>query len=172
MCGRESRLAVCHLLLQVRLPYWKTLNEYGLLPNGRQSNDVRRFKKVNSNAMSALGMKTGLSHMEWFQTDNGSVISEVGARPPGVNIMPMLSIAHGVNMWEKWAELMVFGRWKMPRRKCAVGCAFLRAQGRGRRIVEIVGLDEVLDTLGDTVALARLHNPVSLGRVTTRVMVG
>ena len=62
-------------------------------------------------------------------------------------------------MWDKWAELMVFDRWKMPRRKWAVGCAFLRAQGRGRRIVEISGLNEVLARLGDSVALTRLPQP-------------
>ena len=39
---------------------------------------------LNARALAALGMGTGLSHMEWFLRKDGSpVVSEVGARPPG-----------------------------------------------------------------------------------------
>ena len=76
--------------------------------------------------------------MEWFLQDNGQpIISEVGARPPGVNIMPMLEAAHEINIWEKWADLMVHSEWSIPERKYAVGCAFLRGQGQGKIITKI-----------------------------------
>ena len=35
-------------------------------------------------ALRALGLETGLTHMEWFRRADGSpIVSEVGARPPG-----------------------------------------------------------------------------------------
>jgi hypothetical protein len=110
------------------------------------------FRSINAQALEALGMDTGLTHMEWFrQADASPVISEVAARPPGVNIMAMNGIAHGVDFWAKWARLMVHGTWEMPEQRWACGCAFFRGQGRGRVVRAVDGLDEVLAELGDTV---------------------
>jgi hypothetical protein len=128
-----------------------------LLPREQAPAHVSTFASLNARALDALGMETGLSHMEWFSTaQNGPVISEVGARPPGVNIMPMMGYAHGVNMWQKWAELLVHGNWDMPERQAAVGCAFLRAQGRGNAITAVHGLAEAQAGVEGLVLEARL----------------
>ena len=59
-----------------------------LLPREQSQPHVQQFAPVNRAALSTLGMHTGISHMEWFLQDNQQpIISEVGARPPGVNIM-------------------------------------------------------------------------------------
>lgn len=113
---------------------------------------AQAFQPLNAQALEALGMETGISHMEWFrQADGTPVISEVAARPPGVNIMGMNGIAHGVDFWAKWAELMVHDRWEMPAQQWAAGTAFFRGQGRGRVVTAVEGLDEALAELGDAV---------------------
>ena len=128
-----------------------------LLPKELAHEHVKKFLPLNAKALAALGMNTGLSHMEWFlQSDKTPIISEVGARPPGVNIMPMLSYAHEVDMWAQWANLMVFEQWEMPQRKYAVGCAFLRAKGVGRTIQKIQGVEEALQDLSAEVVLSNL----------------
>ncbi len=128
-----------------------------LLPRERMEERVKPFLDLNASALEALGLGTGLSHMEWFLTPDGRrVISEVAARPPGVNIMAMNGIAHGVDFWEKWARLMVHETWDMPERKWAVGCAFLRGHGRGRTVASVEGLEEAIESLGDQVVQARL----------------
>lgn len=128
-----------------------------LLPKEQLPEHAKRFSKQNSSALDALGMVNGLSHMEWFQQSNSrQLISEVGARPPGVNIMPMMSIAHEINMWDKWAELMVHERWNMPTRKYAVASVFLRAQGRGATINRIEGVEEIKKGLSGFLALGSL----------------
>lgn len=128
-----------------------------LLPKEVHGEHVSSFLPVNAAALKALGMETGLSHMEWFLKKDGQpVVSEVGARPPGVNIMPMMSLAYDVNMWDKWAELMVHDRWELPKRKFAVGCAFLRAQGRGNTIVDVTGLEAAQAAVGEWVELTKL----------------
>ena len=128
-----------------------------LLPREQAPGHVSAFSSLNSRALTALGMETGLSHMEWFSTaQNGPVISEVGARPPGVNIMPMMGHAHGVDMWQQWAELLVHEKWEIPERKVAVGCAFLRAQGRGKTVTAVQGLSEAQAGVEGMVLEARL----------------
>ena len=90
------------------------------------------------------------------EKDGQPVVSEVGARPPGVNIMPMMSLAYDLDMWDKWAELMVHDRWELPPRQFAVGCAFLRAQGRGNTIVDVTGLEAAQSAVGEWVVQSKL----------------
>jgi biotin carboxylase len=109
------------------------------------------IRKVAFRALEALGMQTGLSHMEWFRRPDGSVlVSEVGARPPGAQITSLISYAHDVDFYAAWAKLVVFDRFDPPRRAFAAGCAYLRGQGKGR-IKRVRGLRKVLAELGPLV---------------------
>lgn len=126
-----------------------------LLPREEQPH-VKAFAPINTKALQALGLNTGLSHMEWFLRADGSpVVSEVGARPPGVNIMTLNAITTGTDPWRAWLELTVFGRWNMKARTAAAGCAFLRGQGRGRRVIAIEGVEELKQKLGSRLVDAR-----------------
>ena len=64
-------------------------------PNDPQYDDIR---KVNDRALAALGMDTGLTHLEWFRRNDGSLaVGEVAARPPGAQITTLISRAHEVD---------------------------------------------------------------------------
>jgi len=106
--------------------------------------------------LTALGLDTGLSHMEWFRLRDGRIaISEVGARPPGAQITTLLSYAHDLDFYQAWPRLMVFDEFEVPERKYAVGAAYLRGQGSGR-VKRIAGLDEAQRQFGSIVVEARL----------------
>jgi hypothetical protein len=78
-------------------------------------------------ALEALGMVTGMSHMEWFRRGDGSLaISEVGARPPGAQITSLISWAHDHDFYSAWARLMVCDEFDVPERRFSVGAAYLR----------------------------------------------
>lgn len=128
-----------------------------LLPRESVPQHAQPFQSLNTRALSVLGMRTGLSHMEWFIRPDGSpVISEVGARPPGVHLMPMMGIAHEVDMYEKWIRLMVYGTFSMPPRRYAVGCAFLRAKGRGRAVRTVEGIAAAEAKVGNLLVQSRM----------------
>jgi hypothetical protein len=127
-----------------------------LLPREANDPEFRRFDAVNGRALDALGMRSGLSHMEWFLRRDGTpMVNEVGARPPGAGIMPLMSYAHNCDMWAKWAELMAFDRFTPPTRKLATGVAFFRGQGRGR-VSKVTGLDAAQSEVGSLVVDRRL----------------
>lgn len=127
------------------------------LPRREDSPEHEAFASLSSRALAALGLRSGLTHMEWFKKRDGSfVISEVAARPPGVHIMPMMGRAHGMDMIRAWAELMVFDRFDPKPRTSAVGVAFFRAQGPGERIVRVRGLDEGQKEVGALVVERQL----------------
>jgi hypothetical protein len=74
-----------------------------------------------------------------------------------VQIMPLMSLAHEVDMIGAWAELIAFDRFAPPTRKYAAGAAFFRGQGSGDRVVEVRGVREAAAKVGD--ALVELRPP-------------
>lgn len=127
-----------------------------LLPREVDRPDVVRFRPLAEQALAALGMVNGLSHMEWFQRGNGTfAISEAGARPPGAQFTTLISYAHDIDMYAAWARLMVFDEFDPPERKYAAGIAFLRGQGKGR-VVAVHGLDAAQKQVGDLAVEVKL----------------
>ena len=114
-----------------------------LLPRDIDGGEYADLVETAHRAVTALGLRTGLSHMEWFRRADGSVaISEVGARPPGAQFMTLMSFAHDVDMYAAWARPRRDATSSTrPPRRYAVGAAYLRAQGQGRSIVAAHGLD-------------------------------
>jgi formate-dependent phosphoribosylglycinamide formyltransferase (GAR transformylase) len=115
--------------------------------------DIRR---IAFRALDALGMRTGVSHMEWFRRKDGSIaISEVGCRPPGAQFCTLVSYAHDFDFYSVWARAAVFEEFTAPERKYSCGAAYLRGQGEGR-VAAIRGLEEAQRELGPLVVEAKL----------------
>jgi len=136
-----------------------------LLPREVDDTEWTRFAPTNAAALAALfgpsgstAAGTALTHMEWFLRDDGSaLVNEVGARPPGVGIMPLMSIAHETDFWRDWARLVALDRFTPRERRWAAGAAFLRGQGHGDRVVSVEGLERAVHEVGD--ALVELRAP-------------
>ena len=127
-----------------------------LLPRDIDVPEYDPIREAGFRAIEALGLQTGLSHMEWFQLADGSIaISEVGARPPGAQISSLLSYAHDVDFYSAWPRLMVRGEFAPPTRRYAAGAAYIRGQGRGR-ISRLHGVDEVQRRFGPIIVEASL----------------
>ncbi len=127
-----------------------------LLPRDISGPEFDPIREAGFAAVETLGLKTGLSHMEWFRLANGNIaISEVGARPPGAQITSLLSYAHDLDFYTAWPRLIAFGQFEPPERKYAVGAAYIRGQGRGH-IRHIAGLDEAQRRFGSIVVEAKL----------------
>lgn len=107
---------------------------------GPEYDDIRA---IAPKALRALGLRTGLTHMEWFRRPDGTVaVSEVAVRPPGAQISAMLAYAHDFDLYLEWARLMVHGQFTRPERAWSAGTVFLRGQGTGR-VRGVSGLAEL-----------------------------
>jgi phosphoribosylaminoimidazole carboxylase (NCAIR synthetase) len=127
-----------------------------LLPRDISGPEFNAIRSDGVRGLRALGLRTGLTHMEWFRRSNGEIaISEVAARPPGAQFTSLLSYAHDADMYSAWARLEIFGEFSPPERRYAVGAAYLRGQGSGA-VVGIHGLDTLQRELGDLVVEAQL----------------
>jgi biotin carboxylase len=116
--------------------------------------------ELGTRTVTALGLDTGFTHMEWFRRSDGTLaIGEIAARPPGANIVRMNSLAHDADMYRAWARAVIDDAFDGPfTRKYAVGCAYLRGVGRGR-VLRITGVDRTQQLVGRHVVEARLPQP-------------
>jgi biotin carboxylase len=129
-----------------------------LLPReiGPRYDEIRRIAPA---ALRALGLHTGLTHLEWFRRPDGTVaVSEVAARPPGAQITSMLCYAHDFDLYRAWARLMVDGRFEPPERRWSAGTAYLRGQGAGQ-VRAVRGLDRLPAGIASLVVESRLPRP-------------
>jgi hypothetical protein len=136
-----------------------------LIPREDDLPEFQKFAPVNAAALDALfgrwsqsAAGTALTHMEWFlQEDGSALVNEVGARPPGVQLMPLMSIAHETDFFSDWARLMAIEEFTPKARTWSAGAAFFRGQGRGERIVAVEGIEKAVAEAGD--ALVELRTP-------------
>jgi biotin carboxylase len=133
-----------------------------VLPRDVSGPEFRPIHEAGPRALSALGMETGITHMEWFRRREGSIaISEVAARPPGAQFTTLISYAHDLDLYRAWARVVVHDAFEPAPRRYAVGAAYLRGQGpqdgKGR-VKAVHGLDEARD-LAPLVVESRLPRP-------------
>ncbi len=128
-----------------------------LLPRELDGSLYERARRLGFGAIEALGLDSGMTHMEWFEKQDGSLaIGEIAQRPPGANITRMTGLAHGIDPYRAWARAVVDNELDAPwERKYAVGCAYLRGMGQGR-IVGVNGVHEVHEAVGKHVVEAKL----------------
>jgi biotin carboxylase len=130
-----------------------------ILPADISGPEYAPIRALAPAALRALGLRTGLTHMEWFRRPDGSIaISEVAARPPGAQITSMLCYAHDFDLYQAWAHLMIHGSFDPPARKWATGTAFLRGQGSGQ-VRAVHGLDSLPNEVASLVIESRLPRP-------------
>ena len=134
-----------------------------LLPRELDDPRYAAIRDVGPAAVRALGVRDGLTHMEWFRRADGTVaVSEVGARPPGAQLSSMLGYVHDVDFYRTWCELVLLDRLDPPERKYASGCVYLRGQGpqgRPSQVRAVHGVEELQRRLGHLVVEARLPAP-------------
>lgn len=98
--------------------------------------------------VTALGIETSATHMEWFFGPKGLKFSEIGCRPPGVRTWDLYCTANDIDLYKEWAMAVVHGRTgqRLSRSKSA-GMIALRPECDGT-IVGYDGLDEVHHRFG------------------------
>ncbi|QDV05151.1 Alanine-anticapsin ligase BacD [Planctomycetes bacterium Poly30] len=66
-----------------------------IVPSGVSAAQIEELHALLQSACNALGLRHGMAHMEVFLTEEGPVFGELGARPPGGRLMPLIQAAWG-----------------------------------------------------------------------------
>jgi hypothetical protein len=109
----------------------------------RTSPEVADAVAMGRKALSALGMGSGFTHMEWFRSKKTgeAIFGEVACRAPGANMVDLMNYAGDVDLFVEWARAVALGRVDAPpEQKYHAAIVFHRAKGQGR-ITRYEGLD-------------------------------
>lgn len=130
-----------------------------LLPREVDGPEYAEIRATAGPVLHALGLETGMTHMEWFRQRDGRIaISEVAARPPGAQFTSLISYACNCDFYRAWPRLMAKDEFRIPARDFSAGAAYLRGMGTGR-VRAVHGLTQAQRELGSLVVEARLPQP-------------
>ncbi len=110
-------------------------------------------------ALRALGLETGMAHMEWFRSSKTgeAIFGEVGARAPGGRLSHGMNYSCDGDVFRLWAEAITAGRTEQSMEKrFNAALVFKRAVGPGSTITSIEGLDRILAEHGEHIPVVDL----------------
>ncbi len=99
-----------------------------------QQPKLRAGLKLGRDVLQALGMGTGLTHMEWYRKSDGEVVfGEIGCRPGGAHLIDQINYTCDTDVFREWARAVCWGAFEgRTARRYNVAIIFKRAQGQGR----------------------------------------
>ena len=116
-------------------------------------------KALGQAVVTAMGIGTAATHMEWFYGPKGLKFSEIGARPPGVGQWDVYCAGNDLDLYIEWAHAIVHGRpFRRASRRFASGLIALRPDRDGR-ILGYQGVELLHERLGQWVIDAHLPPP-------------
>lgn len=114
------------------------------------------IRELGQRVVTALGLGTSATHMEWFHGPKGLKFSEIGARPPGVGCYDLYSAGNDMDAYRAWADAIVHSQvFTRPSRSHSAGIIALRPDRDGR-ITGYSGLEEVENRMGRWIIDAHL----------------
>jgi carbamoylphosphate synthase large subunit len=91
------------------------------------------LKAMGRKVITALGIETSATHMEWFAGPKGLKFSEIGCRPPGVRAWDLYAAGNDFDIYREWAMCVVHGRpGQSLSRRAAAGVIALRPDRDGQ----------------------------------------
>src|SRR5579863_7286234 len=118
--------------------------------------EYAELREMGQRVITALGIGTSATHMEWFFGPKGLKFSEIGCRPPGVGAWDLYSAGNDMDVYRAWADAIVHsGVGAVPSRRFASGIVALRPSQDGV-INGYSGVDELQRQFGEWVIDAHL----------------
>ncbi|MBL9076556.1 MAG: ATP-grasp domain-containing protein [Planctomycetes bacterium] len=121
----------------------------------------QELRQMGQQVISALGIWTSPTHMEWFFGEKGLKFSEIGCRPPGVGVWDLYCAANEFDLYAAWGHAIVHEKVPFrPSRKYAAGMIALRPDRDGT-IAGYEGLDQIQREFREWIL--DVHAPVGVG---------
>jgi carbamoylphosphate synthase large subunit len=121
--------------------------------------EYAELRDMGRRVISALGIGTSATHMEWFFGPEGLRFSEIGCRPPGVGAWDLYAAGNDLDIYREWANAIVHGHTSAaPSRRNASGMIAVRPDRDGS-ITGYSGVDDLQERYGEWVIDAHLPGP-------------
>ncbi len=158
--------------LVARLNAW--INPQAICLRDIDRPQIRLGRELGHRVLDALGYATGFAHMEWFLTPNGEAIfGEIGGRAPGGRLTHAMNYSCDVDLFTGWAEAVCAGSLSQDTtKKYNAAVIFKRADGPGKTVRRIEGLENLMTHYGEHVPVIDLVRVGEPRRDWRKVVVG
>ena len=78
---------------------YKSIGHCNLIPGNQSENVKKEILELNQQVIKELRISWGLTHLEYYETEEGILFGEIALRPPGGHIMDGISKAYKTNSW-------------------------------------------------------------------------
>lgn len=76
-----------------------------LVPGHLSTELKQEVQALNHKVLTALDIKWGMTHMEFYETPTGLLFGEIAIRPPGGYLMDAIRLAYGFNPWKAFVSV-------------------------------------------------------------------
>jgi biotin carboxylase len=122
---------------QYLVPFWANVVP-APIDEARRAALSARLRQV----LAAVGLRSGMVHVEAFISSSGVTIGEVALRPPGGHLMRLIEAAYGFDPWEALLRIELGERPSLRAEPSRVAGAWLFHPGPGV-VDEVLGLEGV-----------------------------
>jgi biotin carboxylase len=98
--GSVETLIEDGLIKFTNITQYKDLGICNYVPCHYSEEKQENILALNQSVISALRIKWGITHLEFYDTSKGLLFGEVALRPPGGYIMEAMEQAYGCNFWD------------------------------------------------------------------------
>jgi len=113
-----------------------------VVPGGLSEPERADLLALNRRVIETLRITWGLTHMEVYRTEEGSLFGEIALRPPGGYIMEAISLAWGFDAWRAFACVELDEPFDFPDAPTRHAATWVIHPGPGR-VASIEGADAV-----------------------------
>jgi len=103
-----------------------------IVPAVLTNTESKQITEMAEKVHDALGITSGISHMELFLTPQGPVFGEIAARPPGGYIMDLIRRAYGFDPWSAMLQIAAGQLPRFPEQAQKFAGVWLLHPGEGR----------------------------------------
>ncbi len=150
VCGKPVIDFACHYypnVLEAMRTRW--ISPQIVCTNRIDGGAYQELRAMGQKVITALGIWTSPTHMEWFAGGKGLKFSEIGCRPPGVGVWDLYCAANEFDLYAAWAHAIVHEKVPFqPSRKYAAGMIALRPDRDGV-ISHYDGVDQMQKRFGE-----------------------
>ena len=129
-------------ILFTNITGYQQLGHCNLVPGLFPDYLVKQILELNKNVISSLKIKWGLTHLEFYQTDEKILFGEIALRPPGGYIMEALELAYNKNFWDLYVRIELDMDFELPEGEHNYAASIVIHPPPGR-VKKIRGLDNL-----------------------------
>lgn len=121
-----------HNVIFTNITQYYVLGHCNIIP-GLYSQELNsKIRDLNEQVIRALKIKWGMTHLEYYITDEGPLFGEIAIRPPGGHIMDCLELSYGENFWEHFLDVELHQKDLIFSKCQAYSAAYIFHPGKGK----------------------------------------